>query len=112
MMFHLSEPTRLVDQHGQLRVLAHLGPGGQNVSADLRQAQPGHYQAAALYKLEVPCSGLKGGRRLYCSLKNYCCIVMLYCPLFHIYVQGGPKKSVLSKNENRPWWGFFEKKNP
>ena len=25
-------------------------------------------------------------------------------------VQGGPKKSVFSKNENRPWWGFFEKK--
>ena len=69
MMFHLSEPTRLVDQHGQLRVLAHLGPGGQNVSADLRQAQPGHNQAAALYKLEVPCSGLKGGQRFYCGLK-------------------------------------------
>ena len=26
------------------------------------------------------------------------------------YLQGGPKKSVFSKNENRPWWGFFEKK--
>ena len=25
---------------------------------------------------------------------------------------GWTKKSVLSKNENRPWWGFFEKKNP
>ena len=28
------------------------------------------------------------------------------------YIQGGPKKSVLSKNENRPWWGFFEEKKP
>ena len=26
------------------------------------------------------------------------------------YIQGGPKKSVFSKNENRPWWVFFEKK--
>ena len=26
-------------------------------------------------------------------------------------IQGGPKKSVFSKNENRPWWGFFEKKS-
>ena len=23
---------------------------------------------------------------------------------------GWTKKSVFSKNENRPWWGFFEKK--
>ena len=26
------------------------------------------------------------------------------------HLQGGPKKRVFSKNENRPWWGFFEKK--
>ena len=29
-----------------------------------------------------------------------------------IYLQGESKKSVISKNENWPWWGFFEKKNP
>ena len=32
--------------------------------------------------------------------------------IFRLYIQGGPKKSVFSKNENWPWWGFFEKKNP
>ena len=26
-------------------------------------------------------------------------------------IQGGPKESVFSKNENRPWWGFFGKKS-
>ena len=25
-------------------------------------------------------------------------------------LQGESKKSVISKNENRPWWGIFEKK--
>ena len=27
-----------------------------------------------------------------------------------VLLQGGPKKSLFSKNENRPWWGDFEKK--
>ena len=32
------------------------------------------------------------------------------CICFKFQLRGGPKKSVFSKNENRPWWGFFEKK--
>ena len=27
-----------------------------------------------------------------------------------VYIQGEPKKRTFSKNENRPWWGFFLKK--
>ena len=42
-----------------------------------------------------------------------CCIVAnvaLASKLLKQIYTGWTKKSVFSKNENRPWWGFFEKK--
>ena len=37
-------------------------------------------------------------------------LLMVAASLTENVLQGGPKKSVFSKNENRPWWEFFEKK--
>ena len=41
---------------------------------------------------------------------TYGLVFFISTNIYLIYLQGGPKKSVFSKNENRPWWGFFEKK--
>ena len=38
-------------------------------------------------------------------------IILDYLDIYLVmYLQGESKKSVISKNENWPWWEFFEKK--
>ena len=48
--------------------------------------------------------GWTGVNHLYILQLDYLDIYLV------MYLQGESKKSVISKNENWPWWEFFEKK--